>query len=294
MFKRANVKKLNNRTGLSQDSESEEDSPNFFKKSTSIDNDFLYHSESKQSMAKSPHPTIEEEPPKISKKSNDASFVSYKSDASKKDKPKEASKQATPAVNKTPAQNTPVPNKTPVQATPITNKTPLIMVNNTPDQTKINKTPKEKTPEPTINKTPITNKTPIVDRNTPAKEKSQAKPEKTPERESPKQESTKKFIISGKKDVIQTTETLRKTETLKKTAPPLPVKKTVNDQKGVTAIILKKMPITVKKEISNKINALQLDKWMPLNSKIKCQEPHNPWECDKGILFHLLYKLLLS
>ncbi len=121
-------------------------------------------------------------------------------------------------------------------------------------------------------KTPINEKiTPINEKKTPVNEKTT--PVKTAI-------SEKKTVISLEKEVIS----FKKTETVKKSAA-IPIKKRDSEKKA--AFPIKKMPTKVKNEITNKISKLEMEKWMPLNDRIKCQEPHNPWECDRGCFFYV-------
>ena len=50
---------------------------------------------------------------------------------------------------------------------------------------------------------------------------------------------------------------------------------------------LKKVPTSIRKK---ETSSLANEKWKDLNSKIKCQEPHNPWECDKGTHIYKINK----
>ena len=74
------------------------------------------------------------------------------------------------------------------------------------------------------------------------------------------------------------------TEVVKRSAPP-PAKVNYNEEKKVLTattakdLNLRKTPTIAKKDQGSKKTD---ETWKILNSSIKNQEPHNPWECVRG------------
>lgn len=334
MFKRTNIKKINQKAGLSPEGDEEDEDYNpYFNKLTSLDNS-SYSIKSDNSKKNQDAKNAKEKSP-LFKQSNDIKVV-YLGDTINEEKYHTEFKSTEKSQGKTPQKPIENTSKTPQQKA--NEKTPATTKNEnekapsvkSTDKSQVGKTPQKpaaettKTPQPKTNtKTPISYKEEIViieKEVVPVKqiEKSQPKDTKTPktdppnktplqpkghektpsvdkkatpnpktpiEKKSPENpqslnKSNVKKPESVPKKVIQVEDEplFKKTVTVKIAAP----KKDDADKKLMGSVApkdLRKVPSNINK---TKSQALSNDKWKVLNSKIKCQEPHKPWECDRG------------